>query len=132
MITSQRIFEIIRFLVAGIIGVCLYYSLLYFLTERLCLWYIFSAAFASLANFASNFIFQKFWTFKNKDRKNIRGQAGKYAVLCVSLFSLNLAFLYALTEYVHLWYIAAQIPTSAVLTATSYYFSQKIFKIQSP
>ncbi len=127
MPTPRRLYEVVRFLVAGGLGVCLYYLLLYTLTEYFKCWYMLSAAIASVVNFTSNFLLQKFWTFKNTDRQNIRHQVLKYAFLVVTLFLSNLGLLHVLVKYAHLWYIAAQIPVTIVLTVASYLISKKIF-----
>ena len=128
MAKPHRLYETIRYLLAGGVGVSLYFLLLYVLTESFGWWYILSAALASLANFAANFLLQKFWTFKNKNRADLRPQAAKYALLFTTLFFANLGLLYVLTEYAHLWYIMAQIFVSMVLTAIGYHLTRKIFK----
>ncbi|PIS41900.1 MAG: hypothetical protein COT25_00610 [Candidatus Kerfeldbacteria bacterium CG08_land_8_20_14_0_20_42_7] len=68
-IWKTRMQEFIRYCLAGIIGVGGYYLLLYVLTDYVGWWYILSATIASVVNFLSNFLLQKFWTFKNRDRK---------------------------------------------------------------
>ena len=126
MLASQ-LSQVMRFLSAGGLGVLLYYLILYTLTDVVGVWYMVSAVIASIVNCSSNFILQKFWTFENKDAKNIHWQAGKYAIMVASLFLANLFLLYVLVKYVHLWYLAAQVIITILLTVISYLVSRRIF-----
>ncbi len=127
MALSPRLSQIMRFLSAGGLGVLLYYLILYILTDIADVWYMVSAVIASVVNYGSNFVLQKFWTFKNKNTINIYPQVGKYTVLMVSFFVANLFLLYVLVEYAHLWYLAAQVIVTILLTAISYLASRRIF-----
>jgi putative flippase GtrA len=91
------------------------------------MWYMASASIASVVNYGAKFLLQKFWTFRDKDTRAIRRQAGKYAVLALSLFVANLALLHVLVEYGHLWYITAQVIVTVPLTIVSYLVSRRIF-----
>ena len=128
MTQAHSVSRVIRFLIAGGLGVSLYYVVLYTFTEFLGIWYVASAIFASLLNYASNFILQKYWTFENKDGKNIHRQASKYAVMAAGLFTSNVTLLYALVEYAHLWYLAAQAIVTVILTIVSYLVTSRIFQ----
>lgn len=117
----------VRFLSAGGVGLLLYYATLYLLTDLAGVWYIASALIASVVNYGSNFLLQKFWTFKNRDVENIPRQASAYAVLFVFISLSNLFLLYVLVEYVHLMYLVAQVPVTIVLTIISYVVTARIF-----
>jgi dolichol-phosphate mannosyltransferase len=127
MALSPKLQQRLRFVSAGVPGVLLFYITLYTLTEVVGLWYIGSAVIAAVINYTSNFLLQKFWTFKNKTTHNVRQQASKYLGLAITLHILNLLLLYSLVEYIHLWYLAAQAIVSAVLTVISYFASRRIF-----
>jgi len=119
--------QILRFLGAGSVGLLLYFLILYFLTDVVGMWYMVSAAIASVVNYGSKFLLQKFWTFRNKNTETIHLQAGKYALLALLLFVANLALLHALVEYAHLWYLTAQAIATVPLTVVSYLVSRRIF-----
>src|SRR3989344_1307889 len=123
----QRLFEIMRFLAAGSIGVMLYYTLLYALTDLAGVWYMLSAVIASVVNWTSNFILQKFWTFGDRGTQGMHRQAGQYSFLAGGLFAGNLALLYLLVEYARLWYLGAQVIVTMILTVISYFVSRRIF-----
>lgn len=122
-----QLLQIARFLSAGGLGVLLYYLILYILTDIVGVWYVVSAVIASIVNYSSNFILQKFWTFGNKDTRHIHRQAGKYVAMVAGLLVMNALMLYVLVEFVHLWYLAAQVIVTVLLTAASYLASRRIF-----
>jgi dolichol-phosphate mannosyltransferase len=119
--------QILRFLSAGAAGTLLYYITLYTLTEYAHVWYVVSAIIAGVLNYTSNFMLQKLWTFESKQLQGVHKEAGKYATLAGALFVLNVALLYALVEYAHLWYLAAQVIVTIVLTIISFFATRWIF-----
>ncbi|TSC81809.1 MAG: dolichol-phosphate mannosyltransferase [Parcubacteria group bacterium Gr01-1014_20] len=127
MSPPYRLPKLLRFLGAGSFGIFLYYLILYLLTDVMGLWYMFSAVVASIVNYVSNFVLQKFWTFENKSRENILGQAGRYAIMFGGLFVANLTLLYVLVEYAHIHYFVAQVMITTLLTTVSYILSRQIF-----
>ena len=118
-------YQLIRFLCAGAVGVSLSYITLYGLTEWFGVWYMLSAVLGFFVNLTSNFILQRNWTFKSRS-KNVGRQFVQYTILYGALFSTNLIVLYVFTEYVGLWYIAAQLIASVVCTIISFFSSRKI------
>jgi dolichol-phosphate mannosyltransferase len=116
-----------RFLSAGGLGVLLYYMVLYILTDLFGVWYVASAVIASLVNWTSNFVFQKYWTFQNKNKKSIHRQVIYYAAMAATIFVANLALLYVLVEYTHIWYLGAQVIVTVLLTVASYFVASRIF-----
>lgn len=127
MFQVSGMLRIMRFLSAGGLGVSLYYLVLYTFTDLFGMWYIASAIIASLANWISNFVLQKYWTFHNKETRDIRRQAVSYAVMAAVLFVSNLLLLYALVEYAHIWYLGAQLIVTVALTVASYFVTSRIF-----
>ena len=127
MALTPRLSQVLRFISAGGLGVLLYYSTLYVLTDVAGVWYIASATIAFIVNYASNFGLQKFWTFKNKGIKNVTRQASQYLTMSIVFFAINLVLLYGLVEYARLWYLTAQALLTILLTTTSYFVSRRIF-----
>ncbi len=121
---------IVKFCLAGVPGIILYYLILWALTDLMSLWYMFSAIIASVVNHTSNFILQKIWTFENKNTKHIHKQAVKYFLLALFQFTTNLVLLNRLVECLHLWYLVAQAIVTVILTITSFIISKKIFNHQ--
>ena len=122
--------QIMRFCGAGAVGVLLYYALLITLTELAKIWYLASAIIAGTCSYTSNFLFHKFWTFGSVENKKIKympRQINLYAVMVAVMFLLNVIFLYLLVEYLHLWYIPAQVIASIAIGVISFVASRRIF-----
>ena len=126
-LNKQRFSQILRFLVGGGVGVFAYYLTLYTLTEFAGVWYVISAIVAFVLNYAINFALQKFWTFKNKDTKNVSRQLTLYFGIALGFLLTNTALLYVFVEYVHLGYLVAQLILTFLLTIASFVITRKIF-----
>ena len=124
---KASITRIAKFGISGILCVGLYYLVLYCLTEFIGIWYPVSAAIGSVLSYISSFLFQKYWTFENKDKKEIPKQVLKYFVMSGGLLCANSLFLYLLVEYIHLKYLIAQIFITIILSIVSYLITKKIF-----
>ncbi len=124
---KRSIVRIAKFGISGIICVGLYYLTLYCLTELIKVWYPISATIGSILSYTSSFLFQKYWTFENRDRRKIPKQLPKYFIMSVGLTCSNSLFLYLLVEYKKLNYLVAQIFITVILSIISYLFTKRIF-----
>ncbi len=125
---TSRLGQIVRFCVAGAAGVIAYYAALYGLTEYLGVWYVISAVIGFILNTGLNFTLQKFWTFENKEIHMVGRQLALYVAMTVSFLISNALFLYLMVEYLHLWYIGAQVILTIVISVLSFIISRRIFK----
>lgn len=125
---EREIIKIAKFGISGIICVGLYYLTLYYLTEFIEIWYPVSAVIGSILSYAISFLFQKYWTFENKNKKEIPKQALKYFIMSGGLTCANSLFLYLLVEYKNLNYLFAQIFITVVLSIVSYLITKKILQ----
>lgn len=119
--------QLLRFGFSGGAGVVAGYITLFLLTEFAGLWYIFSSIIANIINGGINFFLEKFWTFKNNDKRHIYKQAGFYTVLRLALFGADVGMLYMLVEYGHIHYLIAQIFVTIILSLISFLVCRKIF-----
>ena len=125
---TSRLGQVVRFCVAGAAGVIAYYTALYGLTEYFGVWYVISAVIGFILNTGLNFTLQKFWTFQNKETHTVGRQLVLYATTMISFLIGNTVFLYLMVEYLHMWYIGAQMILTAVISALSFVISSRIFK----
>ena len=125
---SSRSWQAVRFCLGGAVGVIAYYTTLYCLTEYLKIWYIVSAVIAFVINYGLNFVIQKFWTFNDKDTTTVRKQMALYFTMAICLLIGNTIFLYLMVEFLHLWYMLAQVILTVAFTILSFVISRKIFK----
>ncbi len=100
--------EFVRFAVVGGVGTLLNLFVLYVLTEKHRVYYLVSAIAAFIAAATSNFIFNKIWTFQERLMDQMLEKYLTFFLVSVSALGVNLAFLFILTEYVHLYYIFSQ------------------------
>lgn len=106
---------------------------LYFLTDIIGVWYVYSAAAAFAAGLITSFFLQKFWTFRDNSLRHIKKQFVIYIVLGTINFFLNPLILYALVEYLHIWYIIGQIFAMGGLAMSNYLINKFItFKKDAP
>lgn len=117
LITS---YQFIKFGLVGALGFVINIAIFYFTNEILHIYYILCAIIAFLVAVINNFIWNKYWTFKNTYSKSIHFQFFKY--LIVNLFSLgiNLMALAALVQIFKMQILISQI--IAVLCAMAINF----------
>ena len=125
---TSRPKQAVRFCIAGAAGVITYYLTLYCLTEYLGVWYVVSAVIGFILNTGLNFTLQKFWTFQNKETHMVRRQIILYIVMTISFLVGNTLLLYLMVQYLHMWYIGAQMILTLVISILSFIISGKIFK----
>lgn len=123
----KKILRFMRFAVGGGTALVMYYIILYVLTEFVDVWYVVSSAIAGILSFGINFILQKFWTFRNHDKRSMPKQVAWYAVMKLCLLVAGTALLYWLVEYLHLRYLIASAILTVFFSIVSYIITHKIF-----
>ncbi|MBU0634006.1 MAG: GtrA family protein [Candidatus Omnitrophica bacterium] len=124
----SRFKQFVRFCIAGAAGVVVYYATLYCLTEYLGVWYIASAVIGFILNTGLNFTLQKLWTFQNKEMQLVGRQFMLYVAMNISFLIGNTVFLYLMVQYLHMWYIGAQMILTVIISILSFIISGQIFK----
>ncbi len=111
--------QFVKFCMVGSIGGVIHLGVLYILTEYFHIWYILSAAIGFTAGVINNFILNKYWTFQDR-APQIPRQFVSFFVISVVSLAINLSVLYILTEYVGIWYMAAQLMAILVALSNNY------------
>lgn len=124
---KQQRLEIAKFCLVGGISVLIGYIILYVLTEYVSFWYLASSIIAFFVSNTISFMLQKFWTFKDTERKNIYKKFVLYMIVTIVYFLINTAGIYTITEYFHIYYILSQIIMTIILSISSYFTSRIIF-----
>jgi putative flippase GtrA len=83
---------------------------------------------AFLIAFSFNFFLQKYWVFQSAEHHKIPRQMFLQFSVAVMNLGLNTLLLYAFVEYGHLWYILAQLISSAIIACESFVFYRFIFR----
>lgn len=124
-------YRAVRFLLSGGVGFATTMVLLYFFTDILGLWYLFSFVIAFFIATAVSFTLQKLFTFNDSTfgARRVSGQA----VLFFSLASFNLGansvLLYMLVEYGALHYLLAQFLVSLLIAIWNFLCYRYIFRV---
>jgi putative flippase GtrA len=100
---------------------------LFTLTEVFGVWYLVSVAAGFVTSTILIFILQKFWTFRDDRRKEAPRQAWYFSLVELSSLLLHLGGVYAMVEWLGLWYGLAQMIVMVV--STFYTFLTKKFLI---
>jgi len=105
---KKSLIQFFKFCIVGTIGTLVSLSVLYGLTEFLGFYYLVSAVFAFVISLTSNFVLNKFWTFKGRSKDKTLVQYWKFFVVNIVALVVNLFFLYIFVEYFGIWYVLAQ------------------------
>jgi len=125
-------FRFIKFCIVGFSGVFVNLGLLYFLTERLGLFHLFSAIIAIEASILTNFFLNYFWTWSS--RKLTTRFLFIKRLLFFNLFSvitgfLNFVIYFALTEVFRIYYLLSSLISIIFITIINFIVNNKwIFK----
>ncbi len=110
--------KILKFGLVGASGVLVNMGVLYFLTEHLGLYYLFSAVFAAESAIVSNFTLNELWTFAERGREGIRNvfkRFFKFNSISAAGVGINVAVLWFLTEVFGLYYLVSNLFAIAVV-----------------
>ncbi|MDP3661342.1 MAG: GtrA family protein [bacterium] len=114
---------LVRYLIAGGTSTAIDLGILYILTEFFGWWYLASATAAFVVAAVVSFIFQKFYTFGHHDssRAILAKQSVLYLALQIANVGINTFLMYALVEWVGVWYFTAQIIAAALIAVESFF-----------
>ena len=101
--------ELLKFCLVGFLGTIINILLLYLLTEKLNMFYIYSAIIAFAFSVSNNFLLNKIWKFNEKIKINIYVKYVKYITISILALVVNIIVLFVLTEYLNFYYIVSQI-----------------------
>jgi dolichol-phosphate mannosyltransferase len=124
---AKEMGRIARFLISGVATVLVNLLTLYIFTEYARVWYLASSVIAFCVSYGVNFTLQKFWTFKHRDINAITYQLPLHFALALGNLALNTAILYALVQWLGVWYVLAQVIAAFVIALDSFFLSRKIF-----
>ncbi|MES2995136.1 MAG: ChbG/HpnK family deacetylase [Patescibacteria group bacterium] len=120
--TGSRVLELARFTTSGILAAATNLGILYVGTELFGAWYMLSASVAFVAAVVVSFLLQKFWTFSHTAGDEVRSREVAF-FLANNAFGLvfNAVALYALVEYLAVWYLLAQFLILILLSTWSFF-----------
>ena len=117
--------RVLKYLISGGTAAAVNIGLLYFLTDTLGIWYIFSAVLAFAVAFVVSFGFQKFWTFEDHSTDGMHGQAAAYLLVALVNLGVNTALIYGFVEFLGIHYLLAQIIAGIIIACESFFVYKK-------
>ena len=97
-----------QYYAVGASGVLVNLGLLFYLTEYVGLWYFLSYTFAISASITSNFILNKFWTFRDSiDSQRTIVMYVKFVSVSLLGMAIQLGSVYVLVESLGIYYMLA-------------------------
>jgi dolichol-phosphate mannosyltransferase len=114
--------RMVRFMAVGITGVLVNVWFLYFLTEWLGIYFLFSSMISVEASIISNFLLNDAWTFGDiEDKKYNRvSRFGRFQVVSVGGVLINISTLYILTAWFGIYYILSNLAGIALAFAWNF------------
>ncbi|MEK7086979.1 MAG: GtrA family protein [Patescibacteria group bacterium] len=116
--------KILRYLFSGGTAFGVDFFFLYIFTEWIGLHYLISVVIAFLVAVVVSFILQKFWTFKNNSKTDLRRQATIYITVAIINTGLNTLLVYLFVEYIGLHYLFGQFFSSGLIAFESFFVYQ--------
>jgi putative flippase GtrA len=118
-----------KFCIVGAIGTAISYGLLYVLTERFGIYYIYSSWIGTVTGQVVAFMGYKYWAFVIKTTRQMYSTEFQFLVhwtvwgigLCIAT-----GILYSLTTWLHLWYMLSNV-AATVVSGSSNFLSHKYF-----
>lgn len=128
---TGQIGRFLRFCTVGFSGVFVNEGTLKFFTEVIGLYYIYSSVLAVEIAIVSNFIFNEFWTFR--DRSSLQSamvdrliRLFKFNIICAIGGVLNVAILWGLTDLAGFYYLISNLVGIGVSTLWNYGINSNI------
>ncbi len=112
--------KIIRFIIAGGFVALTQIYVLYLLTDIFLIWYLYSSMLSFVYACVSSFFLQKFWAFKDYEKKNALAQFIKFVVVALIGISINTTFMYVLVDLFGLWYVFSQFVTGVIVAIINF------------
>ncbi len=101
--------QFVKFGVVGVIGMIINLAVLYCLTTYLNIYYLLSAVIAFGVAVTNNYLLNKVWTFKERLKNKLLSKSVKFLTVSLIALSINIIFLYILTDILGIFYIFSQI-----------------------
>jgi len=123
--TLKRLFrQFYYYCLAGVVGLILSTVLIALLTEKFNVYYMASAVFAYLVAITVSFFMNFFWTFQNSGEK--RKKYSLYLIINLFILFLDIVVLFALTEYIGIWYLGSQVIAYAGSGALNFVLEKRL------
>lgn len=117
--------QFLKFSIVGGTSAMINFFILFVFTQWVGVWYLYSSIIAYILSAIFNFIFNKLWTFRNKERgRVIIHQVVKFSLVISVGLTINTFIIYLLTESQGLDYRISWVFATGVVTIWNYSFNR--------
>jgi dolichol-phosphate mannosyltransferase len=115
-----------KYYAVGASGILVNLGLLYYLTEYVGLWYFLSYALAISVSITSNFILNKFWTFRDSiDSQKTIVMYVKFVSVSMVGMAIQLGSVYVLVESLTVYYMLAALISICIAGAINFIINRR-------
>jgi len=115
-----------KYYAVGATGIVVNLGLLYYLTEYVGLWYFLSYALGISVSITSNFILNKFWTFRDSiDSQKIIVMYVKFVSVSLVGMAIQLGSVYVLVESLTVYYMLAALISICIAGAINFIINRR-------
>ena len=115
-----------KYYAVGSSGILVNLGLLYYLTEYVGLWYFLSYVLAISVSITSNFILNKFWTFRDSiDSQKIIVMYVKFVSVSLVGMAIQLGSVYVLVESLTVYYMLAALISICIAGAINFIINRR-------
>ena len=115
-----------KYYAVGATGIVVNLGLLYYLTEYVGLWYFLSYALAISVSITSNFILNKFWTFRDSiDSQKIIVMYVKFVSVSMVGMAIQLGSVYVFVESLTVYYMLAALISICIAGAINFIINRR-------
>ena len=116
--------QFFRYIFVGLLSFITETSLLYLLTDRFKLWYLYSNSMAYIVVFWLNFLLNRFWAFKSKD--NFQRQMVLYLFLFIFNLIASSGMMYLLTSVFKIYYLISKVFAVGLVVSWNFVLYKKV------
>ncbi len=121
--------QIIRYIFAGGFATASNLAILFIGVHYFKLWYLTSAVISFFSAAIISYLLQKFFVFKNYSTEDMHKQFLNFFIFNLVMLGLNTLLIYTFVDILGIWYLLAQVFSSAIGACINYiYFNKVIFK----
>lgn len=118
---GARTFRIIRYLLSGGTAAATNIITLFLIVHFAQVYYLYATILAFAFSIIVSFTMQKFWTFRDLPMHDAHQQFMRYLLVIGANLALNTALMYVLVETAGMWYLSAQLLTTAIIAIIGYF-----------
>ena len=121
MIISDQLFTFIKYLISGIVGVCLHFSTTFLLVDKLKINKYFGNTFGLISGLIFNYFINRHWTYCTQD-SNLISEASRFILVSFFCLVLNHFIVKFFHEKMTKGFYYSKFISVAVLVNVKFYF----------